>query len=287
MKRIHVPPPLPPRPLDGHKGTFGRVLVVGGSDQMLGAPVFVGTAALRCGAGLVQVAVPKTLLPHALALTPELIGLALGDRPTKTNPGKNLLSAAELADVLVVGPGMGVTPDSNHRLRALLDLGKPTVLDADALTLLAAGRKWPKLPPGRRVITPHPGEMKRLGKLFGTEVIAAGDRERIALATRAYEAFGVTVVLKGARTVVVGDGRVFVSTVADSSLAKAGTGDVLAGTLAAMLAVTADDFDAACLAVAIHAQAGVLAGQALGPRSVLARDVIDHLSPALRQHPQA
>src|SRR5437763_13377699 len=99
MERIDKLPALPPRPVDGHKGLFGRVLVVGGNDGMVGAPTFAGTAALRCGSGLVQVAVPRSILPHCLSITPELIGLGLG----KSTAKDRLLEAAEEADVVVIG----------------------------------------------------------------------------------------------------------------------------------------------------------------------------------------
>src|SRR5215475_3620582 len=101
-ERLSTPPTLPPRPLTGHKGLFGRVLVVGGSENMIGAPVLAGTAALRMGSGLVQVAVPKTILAHAISITPELIGLGLGK-----GVAKDRLDASKSADVMVVGPGIG------------------------------------------------------------------------------------------------------------------------------------------------------------------------------------
>ena len=111
MNRIDTPPPLPERPLDGHKGLFGRVLIVGGSDQMVGAPVLAGTAALRMGSGLVQIAVPRAILAAALSITPELIGLAL-DRSASATA---LMKAAEQADAIVLGPGLGQSPQSKAR----------------------------------------------------------------------------------------------------------------------------------------------------------------------------
>src|SRR5438132_11830374 len=101
MQRSAAAPALPPRLKSGHKGLFGRVLVVGGSDNMIGAPVLAGTAALRMGSGLVQIAVPRAILPHALSITPELIGLGLGQ-----GAGRELAAAASDADVIIVGPGM-------------------------------------------------------------------------------------------------------------------------------------------------------------------------------------
>lgn len=248
---------------------------------MLGAPVFAGLAALRGGAGLVQVAVDRALLASALTLAPELVGHTLDPRSDR-----RLLADAGHADVLVIGPGMGLTPASRRRLLALLEVGKPTVLDADALTLLARERRRPALPE-RCVITPHPGEMQRLGARFGRPEIVTGDAARLDLARAAAQALGVTVILKGARTVVVArDGTAYIEPTADSSLAKAGTGDVLAGLTGALLHVATDAFEAAMLAVHLHARAGTLAGDALGARSVLARDVLDHLSGAIRAHPQ-
>src|SRR5512133_2557522 len=129
MAMVTEPPALPARPLDGHKGMFGRVLVVGGNDGMIGAPVLAGTAALRMGSGLVQIAVPRSILPYALSITPELIGLALGKAAGKDQ----LLEAAEQADAIAIGPGLGKTPEAMGRLTRLVRLPKPTVVDADAL----------------------------------------------------------------------------------------------------------------------------------------------------------
>src|SRR6478735_11971984 len=103
MERITTPPPLPERPKDGHKGLFGRVLVVGGSDDMIGAPVLAATSALRMGAGLVQIAVPRSILAACLSITPELIGLRLG----KASAKDPLFEASEKADAMVIGPGLG------------------------------------------------------------------------------------------------------------------------------------------------------------------------------------
>src|SRR3954463_8445837 len=121
MQRISHPPPLPPRPREGHKGLFGRVLVVGGNDGMIGAPVLAGTAALRMGAGLVQLAVPRSILHACLTITPELIGLGLGKAAGKDQ----LLEAGEKADVIVLGPGLGRTPEGEARLTRLVRLDKP------------------------------------------------------------------------------------------------------------------------------------------------------------------
>ena len=121
MDRITKCPPLPPRPVDGHKGLFGRVLVVGGNAEMIGAPVLTGTAALRCGAGLVQLALPKSIVSACIAITPELIGLALG----RTSGKKKLLEAADKADAIVVGPGLGRSREAEDHVMRLVRLNKP------------------------------------------------------------------------------------------------------------------------------------------------------------------
>src|SRR4029079_19322564 len=108
MERIHKPPPLPARPKEGHKGLFGRVLVVGGNEGMIGAPVLAATSALRMGAGLVQIAVPRSILAACLSITPELIGLGLGKAAAKDQ----LLEAGEKADAIVIGPGLGRAPQA-------------------------------------------------------------------------------------------------------------------------------------------------------------------------------
>jgi len=283
MERIESPPPLPPRPAEGHKGMFGRVLVVGGNDGMIGAPVLAGTSALRMGAGLVQVAVPRAILPYALSITPELIGLGLGKSAGKDE----LLEAGQKADAIVIGPGLGRTPEAMGRLTRLVRLEKPMVVDADGLNLLSDQKRWPTYFKARAVLTPHPGEMARLGKLLGRspeEKVPADEEGRIALAAQAAVAFGQVVVLKGNRTVVTDGRRVYVNSTGDSSLSKAGTGDVLTGVLGTLLAQEMDRFDAACLAVYLHGRAGEIAGAKLGRRSVLAREVADALPEAIAEH---
>ncbi|HMB96520.1 MAG TPA: NAD(P)H-hydrate dehydratase, partial [Tepidisphaeraceae bacterium] len=276
--RIVTLPPLPPRPLDGHKGLFGRVLIVGGNDAMIGAPVLAGTAALRMGAGLVQIALPQEILPAALSITPELIGLSLGGSSAA------LVEAAEKADAVVIGPGMGQSSQAKSRLERLIKLKKSMLIDADGLNLLAAGKTWPKSFKASAILTPHPGEMKRLAKLFKKNEVPADDDGRIEIATLAAKTFGQTIVLKGNRTVVTDGEKVYLNRTGDSSLSKAGTGDVLSGIIGTLLSQKMDHFEAACAGVWLHGRAGEIAGKKFGRRSVLARDVIDSLPDAIREY---
>jgi NAD(P)H-hydrate epimerase len=279
MNRIVTLPKLPERPIDGHKGLFGRILVVGGSDGMIGAPTLAGTAALRLGAGLVQVAMPRSILAAAISITPELIGL-----PLSGAKARELLSVAQPADALVIGPGMGTKSNAKSRLMQLIRLDKPAVVDADALNLLAAGKHWPGKFKLHAVLTPHPGEMKRLAKLLKKKEVPSDDDGRIEIATLAANTFKQFIVLKGHRTVVTDGENVYLNRTGDSSLSKAGAGDVLSGIIGTLLAQKMPPFDAACAGVWIHGKAGEIAGQKLGRRSVLARDVIDALPEAIRAY---
>jgi ADP-dependent NAD(P)H-hydrate dehydratase len=278
MNRITQLPPLPIRPPDGNKGTFGRVLVVGGNEEMVGAPVLAGTAALRTGSGLVQIAVAKNNLAASLSITPELIGLGL----TNTTPSdKRLLDAAEKAGVIVLGPGLGQSPSASRRIEKLIKRDAKMVIDADALNYFATLRKWPKYFRAHAVLTPHPGEMKRLGKLLGISQIPSDDDGRIDVANRAAKSFAQVMILKGARTIVTDGDRVYINRTGNSALAKAGTGDVLSGVIGSLIGQGMNLFDAAIAGVWIHGKAGEFAGEKLGLRSALATDVIDALPAAI------
>lgn len=286
---IDQPADLPPRPHDGNKGTFGRLLIVGGNHEMIGAPVLAGMAALRSGAGLVQIALPQSVLPAALSICPELIGMGLTG-----NANQKLLEMAQKADALVVGPGLGQSSAAAKRLLALTALDKPAVIDADGLNLLSAMKKWPTSKfKARAVLTPHPGEMRRLAALLSKseagpwaqskEPIPSDENARIDVAMHAARRFRQTVALKGHRTVVTDGQRLYINDTGDSTLAKAGTGDILSGVLGCLLAQRMHPFDAATLAVWLHGRAGELAGKTHGKRCALGRDVIDHLPIAIDQ----
>jgi NAD(P)H-hydrate epimerase len=275
-ERINQLPALPDRPKEGHKGLFGRVLVVGGSESMLGAPVLAGTAALRLGAGLVQIAVPKAMLSAALSITPELIGLPLAASRIDR-------AAIDSADAIIIGPGMGQSTAAKTHLKQLLKLNKPAVIDADAVNLLAAEKKFPSMKL-RGVLTPHPGEMNRLAKHLKRKEVPTDDRGRIALAVLATKTFGQLIVLKGSRTVVTDGTRVYVNTTGDSTLSKAGSGDVLCGVIGTLLGQDVEPFFAAAMGVWIHGKAGEIAGERFGVRSALAREVIGCLRDAIGEY---
>jgi hydroxyethylthiazole kinase-like uncharacterized protein yjeF len=256
---------------------FGRILIVGGNPVMLGAPVFAGTAALRMGAGLVQIAMPASILPSALSVTPELIGIST----TGPRADDEIDEAAGRADALIIGPGLSTSPHARRLVLRLIKLAKPMVIDADALNILSAQKTWPKNFRGMAVLTPHPGEMGRLNKLLKRSTVPTDESGRIELAHYAAATFGQVVLLKGHRTVIAAADRYRINTTGNSALSKAGSGDILSGIIGTLLAQKMPPFDAAALGAHLHGKAGELASQSLGLRCPLARDVIDKISDVL------
>ncbi|MEM8873126.1 MAG: NAD(P)H-hydrate dehydratase [Planctomycetota bacterium] len=256
---------LPPRG-NGHKGTFGKLLVVGGSDTMLGAPMLAALAAYRSGCGYVLAALPKVMLPAALSVVPEVVGVVQD----------NAVAAAEGADALVLGPGLGQRFDVGQ----LLEVDKPTVLDADGLTSWSKRENWWASLPPKCVLTPHPGEAKSISG----GPVPSYDAGRKQWALGHALKWHTTVLLKGERTVIASaNGRVAVNDTGDSTLAKAGSGDVLSGVIGTLLAQGVEPFDAAVLGAKAHGRAGELAGQKRTTRGALARDVCDQLPFALQE----
>ncbi|QJP07442.1 NAD(P)H-hydrate dehydratase [Pseudomonas multiresinivorans] len=256
---------LATRPKAAHKGLFGHVLVVGGDTGMGGAVLLAAESALRCGAGLVSLATRVAHVPAALARRPELMARGVSS-------SAELLRLAERADVLVIGPGVGRDAWGRLLVSAAASLERRQVWDADALNLLAEGRV--ARPSGDWVITPHPAEAARLLGISTAEVQADRPRAALALAQR-YQA---VVVLKGVGSLIASpDGRLALCDHGHPAMAGAGLGDVLSGILGGLLAQGLPAFDAACLAVWLHARAGESLG-AQG-RGLAAADLI----PAVRQ----
>lgn len=284
MRIISTLPNLPPRAADSHKGSFGKVLVVAGSRGMSGAAVLCGSAALRGGAGLVQVATPSDVQPCVAAGNPcyttaclpiemKTHGLAEDAVPT-------ILELAETASVAAIGPGMGLSAKIPEVIEILLvQLDLPVVLDADginALTFLrndVLGRR-----PAPTILTPHPGEFARLLKC-STEDVQANREE---LAGRFAADHKVIIVLKGHGTLVTDGERMYRNSTGNPGMARGGTGDVLTGLIAALIAQGMSAFDAAQLGVYIHGKAGDLAAEAKGQVGMIASDLIEFLPLAIR-----
>lgn len=269
MTRAAAAALLPSRPAEGHKGTFGHVLVVGGSEGKTGAAVLAAEGALRTGAGLVTVAAPRPLNPILEVKLTEAMSLPVGDeRPFFGAAAiEALLAEARARDALVLGPGIGRHPETERAARELLaSMEGPVVVDADALNAFA-DRPEELRGPGLRVLTPHPGEAARLLARSNTEL--QGDRVGAAreLASRS----GAVVLLKGARSVTAApDGEVWLNPTGGPGLASGGTGDVLAGVVGALLGQGLVPLDAARLGAYLHGLAGDLGPPAGGVASEVA-----------------
>lgn len=314
IRRIRGVPMLPPRSRDAHKGAFGRVLVIGGSRGMIGAPALVANSALRSGAGLVIVAAPESVQLTVASLCPCATSIPLPETRTGLiDPARALTQLRHLGwldrkgapSALAAGPGLGQGDLTFSRslldlLRAFRDeAGVPCVIDADALNAMAsvgaagtAGKPHRKSQPPvtnmrHSIITPHPGEMARLHETSTAAVQA--DREAFAVRTaQLMTADGSedrsVVVLKGAGTVVTDGQRLHVNRTGNPGMATGGTGDVLTGVLAGLLAQSLPLFDAAVLGAYIHGLAGDLAAKDVGETSLIATDLVGYLPEAFLLH---
>lgn len=270
---------MPPRPAEAHKGTFGRVVVAAGSRRYPGAARLAAEAAARSGAGLTVLAAPESIQPLLVSGLPDVVHepLPSTDGALDGEAARALLRVAGEADAMLVGPGLSLNAGTREFVRSLLDgMGgiedaPPLVLDADALNVLAENDGWHERLSVTRVLTPHPGEMARLTGSTTTEVQA----DRLQHATDYARQTSSVVVLKGACTIVAApDGRARISPAANPMLATAGTGDVLAGLIAGLIAQGVEPYDAASAAVYMHAECGRLVAEAYGMAAGLAQDLL-------------
>lgn len=302
--QVMVKPLLPERSPDAHKGTFGKVMVVGGSINYTGAPYMGAMGAARVGAGLVTLAVPQPLYPMLASKAVETTFLLLPSDMGSLTPAalKILGQAFEGYKALLLGPGLGREKTTVEFVRQLLGLrpagrraalgflaretveeAKPyeipaAVVDADALNALADTPDWSAKTEARLILTPHPGELARLRGMETQQVEA----DRLAAATDAAAEWGQIVVLKGAYTVVAApDGHTTMLPFANPALASAGTGDVLAGAIAGFLAQGLAPESAAVLGAYVHGLAGELARDRVGEAGVLATDLLPLLPLAI------
>ena len=270
-------PALPQRQLDGHKGTFGKLLIVGGAVGYTGAPYLTASAAARTGCGLVSLGVPKTIWPIEAAKCvsampfplPEKNGMLAG----RALP--QILEKLDGCDVLALGPGLGRSRETARLVWELLKTEKPLVLDADGLNALQGCTEKLDVRRGRvTILTPHDGEFARLTDRTLREIASS---ERTELASRFACEHGCILVLKGHRTrIALPDGRMLVNTSGCSALSKGGSGDVLTGLIASLLCQGVGAAEAAALGVWLHGRAGELLAQEMtaycaSPRELVTR----------------
>jgi len=269
---------LPARPRDGHKGTFGTVVVLAGSQGFTGAAYLASMGAARSGAGIVRLLVAQSIYPILAEKCTEVI---VGPVP-EISPGvvghaslSGILRGFAGADAGVIGPGVGRDTSTRRLIEDLIPrVAAPLVLDADALNLLSEHRSiLPRLSP-QIVLTPHPAEFARLS---GLET-AAVQQDRRGIASRFAKVWNKVVVLKGAGTVIAApDGRVTLNPIATPALASGGTGDVLAGLIAGLMGQKLPPFEAAVTGVHLHSLAGMDLEASMGQAGVLASDLLPQL----------
>lgn len=306
-------PRLPARPAGGHKGTFGAVAIVGGSSgghaRMVGAPALAARAALRAGCGLARIVAPGDVLDAALVVEPSATGVALpaGDGVAPSAAVELLDRVLVECDCLAIGPGLGTSPAARALvLRAVGQAERPVVVDADGLNCMSEVSELNREVRGRVVLTPHPGEFGRLAANLRMEADATDEAQRPGAAGELARRLGCVVVLKGRGTVVSDGYRTWRCERGHAALATAGTGDVLTGLLASIIAqavgeppmpglseamrsrLPRDDlrpldlYDAARLAVEGHAIAGERWAERRGAAAgLLARELADELPGAL------
>jgi NAD(P)H-hydrate epimerase len=294
---------IPPRPLAGHKGTFGTCVLLGGAPGMAGAMVLATQAALRSGAGLVRALAPGDVARAVLHAAPAaLVEAATGGEWPRTRRSQHLtgeplpiLTAGSLpgimrrvaaAHALVVGPGMGLHPATQHLLLQLMQQQEmpPILLDADALTILAEAGPEALPPPGHRaplVLTPHPGEAARLLQAPDTATIQA---DRVKAARTLASRWHAYVALKGAQTLLATPcGHVEVNPTGNTGLARGGSGDILAGLVGGLMAQGAHPYDALRAGTFLHGLAADLALPRSSPQTLDADTLLQHLGEGFRQ----
>ncbi len=280
---VNQPLALPERPEDGHKGTFGKVLFIAGSTNYLGAPYFSAQSFLKAGGGLSFLATPETVSQFIANKGSEIImfpqkatgkgGIALKNKDA-------LLEFSDQCDMVVMGPGLSLHRETRRLVSALaIEIKKPLLLDGDGITAVASDPECVRQRTAITILTPHPGEMARLLN----QSIGAIQSDRIKAAQEAAADLNAVVVLKGAHSLITEPGgRTYINLSGNAGMATAGSGDVLTGTIAAMLGMGFSVTDAVRMGVFMHGYAGDLAAAALGEDGLVAGDIMQYLPAAVK-----
>jgi ADP-dependent NAD(P)H-hydrate dehydratase / NAD(P)H-hydrate epimerase len=278
------PVPLPERDPDGHKGKFGEVLFVAGSRAYLGAPILAALAHLKAGGGYARLATPASLVPALAAGAREVVFVPQPETASGSVSASGLpalLDLASASDMVVIGPGLSLDPEAGTvTLEVLRSVKRPVLVDGDGLTHLSRSPETAAKREGPLVLTPHPGELARL---LGRSVSEVREK-RVECLREAAGRYRAIVVAKGAHSLVgLPDGRLFVNLTGNSGMATPGSGDVLAGSVAAMHGLGLALEEAVRDAVLVHGLAGDLAAAELGEDGITASDILGRLPAAVRK----
>ena len=275
---------LPQRPSYSHKGTYGRVFVAAASTGMTGAAALTSAGALRVGAGLVTLGAPKSLNPILEQKLTEVMTFPLPETAEGSlalEAKSHIVDAVERTkSVLAIGPGLSQHPETVALVHSLIhESNAPTVIDADGINALSKSKEILSSLSPQTVLTPHPGEMARL--IGGT--VEALERNRLGIAQQFAETYNVTLVLKGAPTVVAhGNGEVWINSTGNAGMATGGMGDVLTGLIAGLMAQKVPSFDAAVLGVYLHGLAADIVAESVGMHGLMAGDVLNSVPKAIK-----
>ncbi|WLD13143.1 NAD(P)H-hydrate dehydratase [Planctellipticum variicoloris] len=279
-------PAVPPRPVDSHKGTFGRTLIIAGSRGMSGAACLAGLGALRGGAGLVYVAVPVGIQSIVAGYEPSYLTCDLpedGDGQLAASAFQSLQPRLSGMSAVAIGPGLGQSPGVQHVVRHLYTTAACSlVVDADGLNALAGTSALDSFPTAARILTPHPGEFARLSGLSLEEIQSSRETVALEFARRS----GTILLLKGASTVVTDGRRLAINDTGNPGMATGGCGDVLTGVIAALLAQGISPFEAAQLGAWLHGRAGDMAAEHLSCCGLIASDLPRYVARAWNELPR-
>lgn len=265
-----------------HKGDYGRLLIVAGSPGMTGAACIAANAALRSGAGLVTVAVPRSLNPILAVKLTEAMTMPLPETDGGTLRGEaadEILRQAERFDCVVVGPGLSRHPETAQMVRRLVsELEKPMLIDADGLNAIADDPGIVTRSGSPRILTPHPGEMARLMHCSTADLLG----DRAGAARRFAREHAVVLVLKGSGTIVADpEGKICINASGNPGMASGGSGDLLSGIIASFHGQGMSPFDAARAGVFVHGDAGDRAALAIGESALIASDIVDRIGASI------
>jgi NAD(P)H-hydrate epimerase len=276
--------PLPRRARDVHKGSVGDVLFVAGAATYLGAPYFSAMAFLKAGGGYARLATPASVVPVVAGQGREIVFVPLRETKAGTIAAENFDALMELSakvDMVVIGPGLSLDPDTQELVRKLVPaLAKPVLIDGDGITAVAGAPALIKERTFPTVLTPHAGEMARITGRSAAEI----QRRRIDVLQEACASCGAYIVLKGAHSLIgCPGGQVFINMTGNPGMATAGSGDVLTGVIAAMAGMGMSWPEGIRKGVYLHGLAGDLAAGRWGEDGITAQDILDHLPLAVKE----
>ncbi|HOP39577.1 MAG TPA: NAD(P)H-hydrate dehydratase [Geobacteraceae bacterium] len=280
---INIPPPLPARNINGHKGSFGQALFIAGAAGYLGAPCFAALSFLKAGGGYSRLAAPASVTPFIAMKGSEIVFLPQQETAAGSialNCRNTLLDLANKLDFTVLGPGLSLEAETQQLIRELTAaIEQPLLLDGDGITAVCDNQDLVRNRQAPTILTPHLGEMARLTGRTAAEI----ETDKIGVLRQASADLNAVIVLKGAHSLIgCPDGRIFVNLSGNSGMASAGSGDVLTGTIAAMHCLGLSIIEAVCKGVLLHGAAGDLAALERGEDGMTAQDILDHLPLAMK-----